>query len=163
VPLDLIQFSDDLGSYRQWFCLSPPQWLACSHGLQLSWSSVKFEPAQQSAIPQSRGVYAFVVKPKVKGFFELGYLMYIGQTGARSDRTLRDRFGEYLRQSHVKKRVRIDKMMQKWGNHLYFYYVALPSGDHDLKDIELKFNDALIPPCVAGDFSPAIATAVRAW
>jgi len=88
--------------------------------------------------------------------------MYIGQTGHGNARTLRARFDAYFQPTKIRKRARIARMMEKWQDHLVFYFAPLATVP-DLKSLEVGLNDALIPPCVTGDFSPAIREAVRAF
>ena len=61
----------------------------------LAWSAFPFKPASRARIPNQQGVYAFLIAPNIAGDLKVSYLMYIGQT----DRTLRQRFAEYLREA----------------------------------------------------------------
>jgi hypothetical protein len=63
--------------------------------VNLSWSLYPFSEASRDQIPQQQGVYAFLIVPAIAGNLSVAYLMYIGET----DRTLRTRFGEYLREA----------------------------------------------------------------
>lgn len=159
---DLVKKADDLGAFRQTFCLSPTQWAKCAIQPPIQWQSVPFRKGERPNVPQSRGLYAFVIRPTVSALFEHGYLMYIGQTGHGNARTLRARFDEYFQSTRIRKRAQIARMMDKWQNHLVFYFAPLATVA-DLKSLEVDLNDALIPPCVTGDFSPAIREAVRAF
>jgi hypothetical protein len=159
---DVVKRADDLAAYLQWFCLSPKQWAACNIVPCGQWQSVRFQRNQRQNVPQVRGLYAFVLRPTVPAIFELGYLLYFGQTGHGNARTLYDRFDDYFQPTKIRKRARIARMMDKWQDHLMFYFVDL-TNVQDLKTLETAFNDAMIPPFVSGDFSPAIREAVRAF
>ncbi len=159
---DLVKRADDLAKYNQRFCLSPEQWIGCKVVLEGEWQSVRFQPDQRGNVPKERGLYAFVLRPAISGIFELGYLMYLGQTGHGSARTLHDRFGDYLQPSKVRKRTHIARMMEKWQDYLVFYFIKLKDATN-LKALEAGLNDALIPPFVTSDYSIQIRAAVRAF
>lgn len=159
---DFVKLAEELEDFRLRFCLSPKQWAACTYTSQLQWRSVPFKKAERIKVPKSRGLYAFVVRPNVAAVFEHGYLVYIGQTGHITNRTLNDRFDDYFQPSQIRKRPKLAWMMSKWQDHLLFYYVDLDATP-DLKVIETGLNDALLPPFVTGDFSPKIRRAVKAF
>ena len=71
---DLVKKADDLGAFRQSFCLSPAQWAQCSVQAQIQWRSVPFRKGERPNVPPSRGLYAFVIRPTVVALFEHGYL-----------------------------------------------------------------------------------------
>ena len=159
---DVVQRAKELKTYSQDFILSPVQWAGCKVPGPVAWQPVVFDKTQRPLIPKERGLYAFVVKPAVAPIFDHGYLMYIGQTGHDSDQTLYDRFDQYFQDSLVRKRPKIAWMIEMWKKHLIFYFVPLPKTT-DLKAMEADLNDALMPPCVTGDYSPEIRAAVKAF
>lgn len=164
MPVDLVKVKDDLGSFRKRFCLSPAQWVACSVTATFAWDRVQFTAANRQRVPEDPGIYAFVIVPSVGALFEHRYLMYIGETGSSPKRNLNVRYGEYLRPAYRAKRIKIDELMKKWMDHIYFYWTTTAGlTDRQRCAVEIGLNDAVIPPCVTKDFSAHIAAAVRAW
>jgi hypothetical protein len=87
--------------------------------------------------------------------------MYAGITGfLAQNRTLRDRFGDYLRDQRRPKRVPIWSMLNKWSDDLFFHYSVVENPD-ELGKIKIALNDAIIPPYVSNDFSAGVRDLVR--
>lgn len=150
-------------NFEEKFCLSPVQWAKYSLSFRLQWTTIKFTQQNRSCVPKHSGLYAFTVSPSVNDALVQHYLMYIGQAGAGSDNTLHARYQDYITPSKVAKRDKIKRLMELWDGHIWYSYVALDSNSNDLKNIEFALNDALLPPCVTGDFSTDIRRAVRAF
>ena len=76
------------------FFLYPKFWIDGEDEITvpLVWKNIRFTKDNYASIPTSKGVYAFVVLPEFKHLFETRYLFYVGKT----NRTLRQRFREYL-------------------------------------------------------------------
>jgi hypothetical protein len=159
---DLVDTADELDKYRQTFWLSPVQWAKCTIAAPLAWQQVPFKKSERPRVPRTRGLYAFVIRPSISALFEHGYLMYVGQTGHGSGGTLQTRFDHYFDPKRNRKRPQIARLMQKWQDHLVFYFVPL-ANIPDLKALEKTLNDAALPPSVTADYSPAISEAVRAF
>ncbi len=158
---DVIAVSKRLKEYGLMFYLPPHQWRACKLNISLSWDFVRFERQNRRHIPKQRGIYAFVVKPGVPETFDHGYLLYIGQAGGSSSRTLYDRYADYMSPSQIIKRPRINLMMANWKDHLYFYFAPIQDRRRNLEAIEVTLNDTFIPPCVEADYSVVIKRAVK--
>jgi hypothetical protein len=153
---------DGLKSHQLRFCLHPPSWNGFQFPSTLDWDWVKFEEADSADLPPTRGIYAFVVDPDIANVFQHGFPMYVGETGNGNDRTLRKRFGEYVRnQDKICDRHGIHYMLNKWGSHMYFYYVEIPDRRRNLKKLEAILNDALKPPYSVRDFSAEVRAGVR--
>lgn len=160
---DFIDIGKSLKEYEQAFSLSPVQWGQCATNLGLQWTTIRFTPANRSGVPKKSGLYAFTISPSVTDIFAQHYLMYIGQAGAESGNTLYARYQDYITPSKVAKRPRIKRLMDLWDGYIWYSYVAIDPNIVDLKATEVALNDALVPPCVSGDFSIEIRKAVRAW
>lgn len=154
-----------LKDFQQHVILSPKQWRGFAPPEPLAWESVKFAAQNRNDVPEQRGIYAFIVQfqdhdvvpPALPPH---GYVMYGGITGATADRTLRDRYGDYLRDQRRPKRWSIHSMLNKWSDDLYFHYAAV-GADYDLSQLETALNDAIIPPYVTNDFSAEVRALVR--
>lgn len=157
-PHDLIDHSDRMRKYSERFILDPERWRNFAPIARLDWHQVKFEQSSRVLLPSQRGIYAFVLKlfsnnieePK---FPSNGYILYGGIT----KRTLKQRFGEYLREDG--KRLRIYQMISNWNDNLYFYYSEVPDVTIDLKSLEKQFNNAVMPPFSQFDFSADVKLA----
>src|SRR4051812_46698363 len=115
--------------YIRKFFLHPPRWTDATMRLPFTpqWKSEKFTEANRHLIPNTPGVYCFVVKPSYPDLFETIYLFYVGKT----DRALRTRFSEYLREKVAdaeKARYKVQEMLNLYEDDLYFYYAEVPFG-----------------------------------
>jgi hypothetical protein len=145
--------------FQQHFWLNPKQLRGCSLPTQLTWYRVPFRAKQLGTIINRPGVYAFSVTQDGCGLPPHGYVLYVGQTGAKKKaphRTLRQRAREYFREKKTGSRPHIALFLRKWSKCLYFYYAQLDPAAVNLLDVEMKLNDALIPPYSVEDFSPKI-------
>lgn len=132
--------------------------------MPLTWNSVKFEAGNRDQIPDRRGIYAFTVMHANDHFPPHGFIMYIGITGARArERTLHDRFYEYVREQQRNKRPRVHYMLSKYSENLYFNYATVDDEHLDLEQLELDLNDAIIPPVVVKDFTAEVRAIVAAF
>ena len=87
--------------------------------------------------------------------------MYAGITGhVGPTRTLRVRYGDYLRDQRRPKRLGIYSMLNNGSDHLFFHYSGVPQAAA-LDQLETALNDAVIPPYVTNDFSAEIRELVR--
>ncbi|HZY39398.1 MAG TPA: GIY-YIG nuclease family protein [Mucilaginibacter sp.] len=122
--LDFVEMAD-LKFHVKKFFLRSKSWEDHANQIpfRLNWNSVKFENANQAAVPRRKGVYAFSVKPEYAGLFETNYLFYIGKT----NRTLRSRFGEYIDDSQGKNKPRqkVFTMLKMFDGYLHFNFAPL--------------------------------------
>ncbi len=126
------------------FLLYPQKWEDREKHIsqKLSWKFIKFDEKNRDKVPDEKGIYCLVVKPKAPNFFETRYLFYVGQT----KRTLRIRYTEYIRdqQGKGKPRHKIYELLKLYANCIYFYF-SIVSIDEDIDDIERKLIDTFIP------------------
>ena len=155
-----------LQKFHQRFVLDPARWRGFVPVPPLNWQSVRFSAEARADIPQQRGIYAFVLQfqDHVNGPLPLpmhGYILYAGITGhIGAERTLRDRYGDYLRDKRRAKRRRIHHMLNLWPDDLYFHYSVVDDAV-ELDKLELALNDAMIPPFVTNDFSAEVRPLVN--
>ena len=90
--------------------------------------------------------------------------MYIGEVGqAAKKRTLRLRYGDYLREQKTKKRAGVHFMLTCWKSCLDFCYAEVPDKRISLKKLEKSLNDAMFPPYSTKDFTANIRDAKKAF
>ncbi len=133
-----------LGSYLvKRFILSPDQWSGYANPTPLNWICVKFNAANAASVPSSNGVYTFVVNPGICQHPATQYPLYIGRARGIS---LRDRYRGYLREKVADKgRPPIQSMLNKWSDHLWFYYAVVPDITA-IDDLESDLLTAFLPP-----------------
>ena len=151
------QTIEELKKHRVAFAHSPYMWSQCILPVALQWESVKFGDEERKQVPLDRsGVYAFMLEPDVVGPPKAAYLLYIGMT---TD-PLRERYGQYLTKELKRRfgRTIIGRMLQRWYDHLRFYYAPIKDTD-SIKGIEETLLNACIPPYnqkFTGNAGPAI-------
>ena len=138
------------------FCLDPANMAALALPIVLQWRQKQFSKKNAARIAEQPGVYAFAIVHGQIGLPPHGYILYIGQVGAKSGptRTLRARFKEYLREKG--KRPLVAYFLNTWKTSLVFHFASLDPNTVDLLDVERRLNDAMIPPFSQRDFSPEI-------
>lgn len=133
--------------HKRTFLLYPTYWNDTANHITVpissGWSSCKFEHANHSSIPDKRGIYCFVVKPQIPNFFETVYLFYIGKT----NRTLKQRFSEYLRNQDGKDkpRTKIFEMLKLYSENVFFFYIPLETTEQ-VDECEKRLLNTFAPP-----------------
>ena len=156
----------EMSYYDQRFILHPKSLRSLKLPVSLNWVQLRFSKANVKKIALKPGVYAFVVGDDDTNLPSHGYVLYIGQTGAKAhDRTLRDRAKEYLaeKKNPNSKRIAIREFLNKWQRCLFFHFAPVDPLVTDLLSIETKLNDALLPPYSSQDFSPEVRTRKQVW
>ena len=167
-PLDLVSHPEPKTILDYWrqhridTVVYPFAWVQGSQKHQLTWQSVRFTEANRNSISPSRGIYAFVVRIDAASLPHHSYVVYIGITGDKRDRTLRDRYGDYLRDRRLgSKRPRLKEMFELWGDHLDFWYCPLPDRSVDLSELEKDLCTAILPPLVEDDFHQEFKASIK--
>lgn len=116
------------------------------HSHPLNWQEVKFEHSNEKLLPETMGVYMFVLRPDNELFAngQHSYIMYVGQAV-----DLRDRFKGYFH--YVKSKKPSDQlkriMILLWQERLQFHYFETPNfTEKALDDIEYDLIDMTVPP-----------------
>jgi len=134
---------DEMMRHTHKMVMLPRLWSSLSLGqTTLSWQLFPFQESSRALVPQQQGVYAFLIVPDIAGPLQVSYLMYIGET----DRTLRQRFGEYLLEAQSDNiRPKLLRILPLYPNHLMFACSTLQSGIVP-KDVETLLIEAFLPP-----------------
>lgn len=164
MPLDIVNEIDGLRKYRKTFILSPVQWQLLNIP-RLGWNNVKFTKENLDHVPDVRGIYLFIIKYNCDLLPNHGYIAYVGLTGNDNERTLNDRYKEYLRDQVRPKRYHIHELLNRWKDDIYFYFAEVPDRAIPLTVIETNLLDTLIPPYnrkdFTGDFGRIVEEAFR--
>ena len=156
-----------LGRYERTFHLVPQNLLVSQFSLpNLQWSSVQFGSEGLDQVPSDRrGIYAFVLQGASDSLPPHGYVLYVGIAGKRSNRSLRQRYSDYLNATTVMKRPRIAVMIGNWHQVLRFFFAAVDEDvtSEQLETMERELNTALIPPYSEVDIDATVRTSRRAF
>lgn len=162
-PFLLTTHRNNAKAFIERFLLYPDLWESTENSVAFAWSRVKFSEDQINRIPEQKGLYAFVIHPSPRSFGEVGYLMYIGEAGCRSNHNLKMRFKDYLSERYrIKNRPKINDLVLKWPKHLFFYYsIFSPAFGFKLKDLESDVLGYYVPPLNRNDFPAKVKALVR--
>lgn len=167
----LIDFANDasneIGKYILQITLPPAKIIADDYPIaDLVWGSIKYGAEDVENIPDDkRGIYAFAICHENEILPPHGYILYIGIAGRDSERSLRDRYTDYLNVRKVMKRARIARMIGHWHEVLRFFYAPISDdiSSKELQELEKKLNSALLPPFSEGDLDADTKNKRRAF
>ncbi len=137
--------SDEIARFRERrFILYPKHWKGYHARNPLVWTRKRFELAQAVSIPDDQlGVYSFVAEPLIADHPACHYLLYVGSVDRGN---LQSRFRDYLAETAKEKpRPHIYKMIARWQEYLWFYYVTVPNAEEALL-LEDELITAYLPP-----------------
>ena len=158
---------DEIGRYRIEVILSPGKITLDEYDFEsLAWESISYGEAEITKVPNDkRGVYAFAVCSDSSILPPHGYILYIGIAGRDSQRSLRDRYRDYLTESKIRKRERVARMIVDWHEILRFFFAPVDNdvSSADLKKLERQLNNALMPPFSPGDLDADAKSKRRAF
>lgn len=168
---DLIDFADqadqEIGKYRVEMTISPALLMNNTYAMPtLNWQSIKYGEAEIDQVPSDRrGVYAFSISHPSATLPPHGYVLYIGIGGRKCDRSLKQRYRDYLRPKSVIKRARIARMIANWSEVLRFNFAPVDNTvtSEQLEELEAQLNTALLPPFSEGDLKADIKKKRRAF
>jgi hypothetical protein len=144
----------------------PERWQRFAKAHKLKWRSIKFASGNRWKVPDEPGIYCFVIRHSFRSLPPAGYPLYAGVTGIRdpSDRTLRKRFGEYVREKDDPNgRGTVKKFLTVFEGEVSFYFAPWHVKPKKLLDTEKLLNDALMPPYSSRDFTATTGAQRRAW
>ena len=161
------QAHQEIGRYKVIVTLSPDQMMQDQYDFQnLSWASILYGEAEIAKVPDNkRGVYAFAACQDSKVLPPHGYILYIGIAGEDSDRSLRERYKDYLNVSKVRRRSGIARMIVDWRAVLRFFFAPVDDSvsSDELKKLEKQLNTALMPPFSERDLEADVKDKQRAF
>ena len=116
------------------------------HNYPLNWQTTKFDRANTATLPESTGVYMFVLQAEnallTNG--QQSYILYVGQAT-----NLRERFAGYFAYPNSKKPSNQLKriMILLWEERLQFHYFETPNFTKQaLTEIEFDLINMTVPP-----------------
>ena len=147
--------TEEIAKYTVSFTLSSPKMRVKQQIIPaLKWDSIRYGNADLNKVPNDkRGIYAFAICHHSDVLPPHGYILYIGIAGHNSNRSLRERYKDYLNEKQVIKRARIARMIGTWHEVLRFFFAPVEENisSEDLKQLEIQLNTALMPPFSKGD------------
>ena len=88
------------------------------------------------------GIYLFLLKPdKIPSLHR--YILYIGRARRATNFGLRQRCSTYISDTRPK----VHRMIHRWGQDLYLYYLPIHESDEFISKVERELNRVIIPPC----------------
>ena len=135
---DLIDEQDDMKAHIHQFSLWPKLWLEYTqqHSFSFDWQIFPLKADQIGNIPEKPGVYTLLIQPSIALHPLCSYLAYVGMT----DRTLRERFKEYLSEKkRITGRPKVLRLLNKYEDHVYFCCAEV-----DDQGLITQIEDALI-------------------
>ena len=131
----------------------------------LLWNEVKLLDSngrrnpQLSTIPNDTGgIYLFLAKSNILPESHL-YLMYVGRAHISATQNLRKRCSQYPVE---KKRPKIKRMIEQWGQYLYIRYLPLDN-NATIDIVEDELINKILPPFNDEIPNQEISAAVRAF
>ena len=138
----------------------PKRWAEFHAKHQLVWAHYSFAPGSANEIPTTPGLYCFFVGLPPASLPPVGFPMYVGKT----ERTLRVRFAEYLReQDNEKGRVRVRKFLNVFKDELYFSCTSFVGTGAQVKELETDLHNALMPAYSDIGYSAEVRQKRQAW
>lgn len=149
------QANEEIGKFQVTMTLSPDKLAFNSFNVaSLNWESIEYGRAEIDKVPADRrGVYAFSISQPSQVLPPHGHILYIGIAGRKSDRSLRERYKDYLTTQKIMKRAKITRMIGTWRNVLRFHFAPVDNSmtSEELEQLEEDLNTALLPPFSVGD------------
>lgn len=159
--------NEEIGKHKLSVILAPRNMTTNQYNIeQLNWQSIKYGTGEINAVPNDkRGVYAFVISWNNNILPPHGYILYIGIAGRNSNRSLRERYRDYLNEKKLIKRERIARMIGVWHEVLRFFFAPVSEkfSSPDLIELERQLNDAIMPCFSVGDLSAELKSKMRAF
>lgn len=120
--------------------LYPPAWEAYPLASK-AWTTVEFAASRATAVPDTAGVYAFLVQPRIDARLDASYLFYVGESVS-----LKDRFRSYLREErgHEHARQQLYSLFRDFPGRVFFTFAAVSATKR--KATEDALLEALTPP-----------------
>ncbi len=149
------QANNEIGKFQVTMTLSPDKLVFDAFNVpSLTWNSIKYGDAEVDKVPgDKRGVYAFSVYQPSQVLPPHGHILYIGIAGRKSNRSLKERYKDYLTPQKIIKRERIARMIGTWHKVLRFHFAPIDDAmtSEQLEQLERDLNTALLPPFSEGD------------
>jgi hypothetical protein len=166
--MDFVNASSQQQRYRlDKVFLDPEKLTATEFVLQpLAWQSIRYGHDEICKVPDDRrGIYAFAISHPSDVLPPYCYVLYIGIAGRDSNRSLRERYGDYLNRKKILKRERIASMIGRWESILRFFFAPVEQTvtSEDLKTLERQLNTALMPPFSINDADAETKKMLRAF
>jgi hypothetical protein len=145
------------GIYNIQFELIPLAWKGFKlfHYVCQGWSDIKYLNdscdgfnEQIDTIPSDKGgIYVFYIKGSILSDIH-NYIVYIGRAQHTKNQNLKKRCKEYWQKffNKTEPRIKIDKMMNLYGEQLYIKFLPLDLDNEIIKELEKELVKAIRPP-----------------
>lgn len=121
----------------------PDAWAKALHSNR-TWKAESFPPLPKNIIPQTPGVYVFVVQPQIFDFVHSSGLFYVGKATNLYQR-ISAYIGEIDKDFNLSTRPLVWQMVNRWKGHLNYHY-TITKNVAEAEDLEKEMLNAFIPP-----------------
>jgi hypothetical protein len=108
-----------------------------------TWQELPFPPQPRSLVPNSPGVYVFVIRPNLFNLPEASGLLYVGKATSLYDR-VGAYTGEIDKRHALSTRPHIWRMVNVWNGHLHYLYTTTATVQ-EAEELEDEMLEALLP------------------
>lgn len=136
---------------------------------KFDWKEFKFSdnPDLNALIPSDDiGIYLFIVKSHNLIYDLPKYVFYVGISGEDdSDRPLKERLNDYFNLGNIKKRSKLERLMNRYYKNLYVVFNVFDKSDINsaqLMELEENLHGFFLPPANDRDFPVRIKTIIKA-
>lgn len=137
----------------------PRRWQSFSQAHNLVWDTLPFRRGGGAALPETSGFYCFIVANMLPNLPAVFYPLYAGETD-----NLRRRYRNYVTEKNSPNgRYHVRKFLHVFAGETVFTFAQYDADKADLRRIEKKLNDALMPPYSHRDYSAEVKAAKGAW
>lgn len=137
----------------------PRRWLSFSQAHNLVWDTIPFRRGGGAALPETSGFYCFIVANPLPNLPAICYPLYAGET-----ENLRRRYRNYVTEKNSPTgRFHVRKFLNIFSGETTFCFAPFEAQKADLRRIEKRLNDALMPPYSRRDFGAEVKAAKGAW
>lgn len=137
----------------------PSRWKKFSQDHKLNWKAVPFCRGGATAVPETSGLYCFIVGNRAAELPQILFALYAGETD-----DLRNRYRNYLTERNsARGRRHVRKFLKVFWGEAEFCFAEHVADKPRLREIERALNDSLSPPYSVRDFSAEIKASRNAW
>lgn len=145
ITFRLLKRQNEAKDYLERFFLWPRQWQDFSKTCRsvFAWQAFPFRKSALPLVPDTPGIYSFIVQPGIAAHPHCSFLMYVGMAERQ---TLRQRFQQYLGpEQGPRGRPHIIRMLSLYKRHLVFCCSPVPAG-MTAESAEDSLLAAYLPP-----------------
>ncbi|MBT9556594.1 MAG: hypothetical protein IV100_11230 [Myxococcales bacterium] len=139
---DICELAFDGALYEVRMQYSTKAWANATSSIH-TWTELEFPPKTRGDVPESSGVYVFIVRPDLFNLPQASGLLYVGKATSLKAR-LSAYVSELGKRRSVSNRPHIWRMVNVWNGHLRYLYTTTTTVA-DAESLEDRMLEALLP------------------